>query len=223
MPTKQLSGLFTEVEKPTEMTSAIVHPYLLHRYFALIPDIVVKAGGYSRTVVFTPTSHRGALLITNLMVRFYNDERTRNSDIRLAIALVNGKVEYSVTIHGYITISQLKDIYCVLDEFLVSVDGQKRSLERNFSFYVVTPLYGSNYVYITTDKRLAYEARKGSVSNMYTEDGKLCAVGAIFCEKVSSEVDCEITGIKDTDNFAFKELEINLYKEKGYKVYLSQF
>lgn len=125
MSNKQLSGLFTEVEKPNELTDTIVHPFLLQRYFALIPDIVVKSGGYSRTVVVTPTSHRGALLITNLMVRFYNDERTRNSDIRLAIALVNGKIEYSVTIHGYITISQLKDIYCVLDEFLVAVDGQK--------------------------------------------------------------------------------------------------
>lgn len=100
---------------------------------------------------------------------------------------------------------------------------KKRSLERNFSFYVVTPLYGSNYVYITTDKRLAYEARKGSVGNMYTEDGRPCAVGMIFCEKVSSEVDCELTVIHDTDNFAFKELEIDLYKEKGYNIYLSPF
>lgn len=223
MSIKQLSGLFTENEKPNELTDAIAHRFLLQRYFTLIPDIVVKQCDNIFTVLFTPTSARGVLLITNLMLRFYNDVRTCEVDIRLTIAFVNGSVEYSVTISDLVTAGQIRDIYFVLDEFLTTVDKQSRSLERNFSFYVVTPAYGSNYVYITTDKQLAYVARKGSVSNMYTGDGRPCAVGMIFCEKVSSEVDCELTVIHDTDNFAFKELEIDLYKEKGYNIYLSPF
>ena len=223
MPTKQLTGLFTEDPQPNELYDAIAHQFLLPRYFTLMPDIKVGKRNDNRTVQFTPISARGALLISNLMVRFYNDIRTQNVDIRLTIAYVNGSVVYSVTIHGLITASQIRDIYFVLDEFLATVDKQSRSLERNFEVYVVKPLYGSNYVYITTDKQLAYEARKGSLCNMYTSDGKQCAVGAVFCEKVSSNVDCEITVIHDTADFAFKGLEIDIYKEKGCKLYLSPF
>lgn len=34
--------------------------------------------------------------------------------------------------------------------------------------------------FVTTDKQLAYEVRKGSGSNCYTEDGKLSEVGQAF-------------------------------------------
>lgn len=37
--------------------------------------------------------------------------------------------------------------------------------------------------YVTKDKQLAYEVRKGSDSNCYTEEGDCCDVAIAFCEK----------------------------------------
>ena len=39
-----------------------------------------------------------------------------------------------------------------------------------------------NEGFVTTDKQLAYEVRKGSGGNCYTEDGKLSTVACAFVE-----------------------------------------
>lgn len=46
--------------------------------------------------------------------------------------------------------------------------------------------------FITNDKQLAYEVRKGATSNVYDADGNYVQEAAEFCEKYSEQEDCTI-------------------------------
>lgn len=46
--------------------------------------------------------------------------------------------------------------------------------------------------FVTTDKHLAYEVRKGARSNCFREDGIFSKTAAAFCDEFSSDQDCTI-------------------------------
>lgn len=46
--------------------------------------------------------------------------------------------------------------------------------------------------FVTTDKQLSYEARKGAESNCFTTEGVKSELAVSFCEIYSSEEDCKI-------------------------------
>jgi hypothetical protein len=51
--------------------------------------------------------------------------------------------------------------------------------------------------FVTTDASIAYEARKGSDSNCYNEDGVPSELAKSFCEIYSSEEECEIQELEE--------------------------
>lgn len=48
--------------------------------------------------------------------------------------------------------------------------------------------------FVTSDKQLAYEARKGSDTNCYSQDGKLSKLAVVFVDETEDE-DCTIQEI----------------------------
>jgi len=49
--------------------------------------------------------------------------------------------------------------------------------------------------FVTADEQMAYEARKGAISNCYSSEGIKSELATRFCEVYSEEEDCTIEEI----------------------------
>jgi len=54
--------------------------------------------------------------------------------------------------------------------------------------------------FITNDKNVAYEVRKGADSNCFNREGERSDLGVSFCEIYSWDQDCTIEELNDKDD-----------------------
>lgn len=74
-------------------------------------------------------------------------------------------------------------------------------------------------IYVTDDKSLAYEARKGATRNMADEKGRQSLSGIKFCQQVSERMDCDVTECLDVSLNWYTEIFIDDLKSRGVTVY----
>lgn len=221
MQSNQLVGLFhaTAVNPVT----ADQHPCRLSALFALLPDVVTLFTANRRHVVFTPTTHRGFMHVMNLMTRIYNTEATRYSDCELRISNDSGGLLYQFILPEYVLAETLKAVINVVEHYLIEseIDFAARIPLRQY--WMVKPNDKEiKVVYFTRDQQLAYEARKGSDTNMYTAEGMQCTDGIHFCH-LTAQFDCVSIADRTVLSNDDLRLEIETFKRDGYLVYVSEF
>lgn len=221
MQSNQLVGLFhaTAVNPVT----ADQQPCRLSALFSLLPDVVTLFTANRRHVVFTPTTHRGFMHVMNLMTRIYNTEATRYSDCELRISNDSGGLLYQFILPEYVLAETLKAVINVVEHYLIEAEIDFAAYILLRQYWVVKPNdKGIKVVYFTRDEQLAYEARKGSDTNMYTAEGMQCTDGVHFCH-LTAQLDCVSIASQTVLSNDDLHLEIETFKRYGYLVYVSDF
>lgn len=221
MQSNQLVGLFhaTAINPVT----ADQHPCRLSALFSLLPDVVTLFTANRRHVVFTPTTHRGFMHVVNLMTRIYNTEATRYSECELRIGNESGWLTYQFILPEYVLAETLKEVINVVEHYLIEseIDFAARIPIRQY--WMVKPNDKEiKVVYFTRDQQLAYEARKGADTNMYTAEGMQCTDGVHFC-RLTAQFDCVSIADQTVLSNDDLHLEIETFKRDGYLVYVSDF
>lgn len=222
MQSNQLVGLFNGTY--LQHTPANEHVCRLAALFSLLPDVVSMGTNNRLQAVVTPSTHRGFMHVINLMTRIYNTDTTRYLGCELNINNDQPGMFYRFSLPWEALPETLKAVINVVEHYLTEAGIDFAAHIPVRQYWVVRPTDTElKVVYITCNEQLAYEARKGADTNMYTAEGEQCTKGISFCKLVSSHLDCFTACDQTLMSNDDVDLAIETFERDGYLVYVSDF
>lgn len=142
----------------------------------------------SSVVKFTVPTHKVWNNLTCLLTFLHNDPRSTDLDYVLTLTMCGGVPFYKLCVDRH------SRFYVVANLLIQGIKANAScKLPFNNQYYLVTPVDASLKVcFLTLDKQLAYEVRKGATTNLYDADGNFSPVAHDFCMAVEY-ADCVLT------------------------------